>query len=496
MEKRLIKYVNKFNSTIQGSQEWLELRKGAVGGSEIAAAIGQSIYSDEGGIVAAKGGLIPFNGNVYTRWGQLFEEVTQKFTEIIFGTKVHETGNIPHRDTSLHRYSPDGIAIIKAMFVLLEFKSPFSSIAKGKIPKHYLPQVLAGLDTTSELPTSFGIFVSNSYRACSWVNDLRNKFDYNLNIHTSASSKFTNVEPIAYGSICFGYAKGCRSEVQELLQISDDFVDIGAIDFDFIGKLTSLYREKKIRFIVNPISLIKSTTTANLLESDIYTKYGVTDIKLYSPDHAGKTQRHYIRSFKKKYPKSALGALAWKLFDATVVEVKKQPDYIKKHTPALRRIIERSQIIKQIEDPIKKVEKLYEFYPNYQTKGKKRWSLNKIIEGVSKELVGSEDENISSCPSSSEEEESTKSEEILSSCPSSSEEEEESTKSEEILSSCPSSSEEEIKMSPKSHNKSVLRHKLQEITRTYQKNIDHLETQLSKLKLQFESAIDEIKKQL
>jgi predicted phage-related endonuclease len=154
---------------VQGSKEWLLERVATIGGSEIAAVLGKNKYMNLQNFFAQKIGLTTFIGNTATRWGNLFEGVTEVYIkELLLVDQIYSTGSVPNKLVPSHKYSPDGISIVKIKnkyyIVLLEFKAPFSSIPDGTIPVHYLPQVKSGLCTIDI--TQKAIFVSNVYRKC------------------------------------------------------------------------------------------------------------------------------------------------------------------------------------------------------------------------------------------------------------------------------------------------------------------------------------------
>lgn len=205
----------------QGSAAWLADRVYNIGGSEMSTITGDNPYSKIDKLVAQKIGISTFTGNTATRWGQLFENVTQRITEIIFDISdgIKETGSlcgaVPHQ-----KYSPDGLAVIKMKcvdtingrifeteeycIVLFEFKSPLMSIPDGKIPKHYIPQVKTGLCSIDI--ADFAIFISNMFRKCSFE-QLGNSPDYDDTFHNKDKKSGTpakvSTSPLAFGMILF-----------------------------------------------------------------------------------------------------------------------------------------------------------------------------------------------------------------------------------------------------------------------------------------------------
>jgi hypothetical protein len=214
--------VNNQDLAPQGSPEWLALRVYNIGGSEMSTITGENCFSSIDKLVAQKIGFSHFGGNMATRWGNLFEFVTQQITEIIFDISdgIHETGSLEGAVPN-QRYSPDGLAVIKMKcidindgqtvktdeycIVLFEFKSPLYSIPTGSIPKYYLPQVKTGL---CSIPiTDFAIFISNMFRKCSF-SELGLSTDYDVDFHNrDAKRKFIPTKPLAFGMILFYQTK-------------------------------------------------------------------------------------------------------------------------------------------------------------------------------------------------------------------------------------------------------------------------------------------------
>ena len=199
----IIKYFNYLPA--QHSDEWLKQRNGdskcavnthlaklynftsnppAIGGSEIASLLGSNPYSNKIDLCKTKLGMKDFNGNVCTRWGNLFENVIRKIVEIDFDCCIQETGAIPVLRNSQRKpiasYSPDGLATLAPEYincisrglvstisrdlVLFEFKCPYSRIPDGVVPAHYKSQVLMGL---AGLNCEHGIFCDALFRKTS-----------------------------------------------------------------------------------------------------------------------------------------------------------------------------------------------------------------------------------------------------------------------------------------------------------------------------------------
>ena len=242
-KNRILNDLIKLNQNLapQGSPEWLATRVYNIGGSEMSTITGENCFSSIQQLVAQKIGFSKFSGNVATRWGKLFEVVTQKITEIIFEIDgIKETGSLEGAVPN-QRYSPDGLAVIKMKcadyisgnyietdeycIVLFEFKSPLYSIPLGYIPKYYAPQVKTGL---CSIPiTDFAIFISNMFRKCSFDNLGLNTL-YDTDFHNRDTKKeFVATNPLSFGLILIYQTESQRTKFYEkynslILQTSDN----------------------------------------------------------------------------------------------------------------------------------------------------------------------------------------------------------------------------------------------------------------------------------
>lgn len=201
----------------QGSQQWLNERTYIIGGSEMSTIEGCNPYSKLVDLVAQKTGLTSFNGNAATRWGNLFENVSELLFKTMFNTEIYNTGGIQHKTIKNHKYSPDGLCVmqfntgskneskIQYKTALLEFKSPFGTVPSAKVPKHYLSQVKAGLcsiDIADKV-----VFVNNMFRRCS-IQQLDFTTNYNNRYHKDTEKKLKDIDTsIANGMILFYISK-------------------------------------------------------------------------------------------------------------------------------------------------------------------------------------------------------------------------------------------------------------------------------------------------
>lgn len=183
----------------QGTDEWKELRKNFIGGSELSCILKQNKNKSVNKLVLEKLGFDRFKGNVITHWGNVFEELIRLHCEDTFSCAIRETGSIPYKDGYLS-YSPDGLALIPtnklvehfgkledgldttapAQLVLFEFKCPHSRVPSHTIPDHYWPQVNVGMNIIDIMETA--IFVQAVYRRSAFK-DLKYNTKHNMYGH-------------------------------------------------------------------------------------------------------------------------------------------------------------------------------------------------------------------------------------------------------------------------------------------------------------------------
>ena len=205
----------------QRSNEWYTIRKTTIGGSEMATVLGKNPFKKIKDLIAEKIGISKFEGNVATRWGVLFEDITKQWAEkcLLMKYKIIEIGNVEGINKR-QRYSPDGLGVVKLSselklddeaimheeynIILFEFKSPLKSIPDSKIPTYYLPQILTGLLNIKIC--DYGIFINNVYRKCS-INDINlisynNPLKYDNNFHKDNDKKISCFNKVlGYGII-------------------------------------------------------------------------------------------------------------------------------------------------------------------------------------------------------------------------------------------------------------------------------------------------------
>jgi hypothetical protein len=389
-------------SPAQRTAEWYDIRKFTIGGSEIATVLGLNPFESVKSLVAKKVNIgFSFNGNTATRWGNLFESVTQQFTELLFKmpNTMFSLGSIKGVIDG-QRYSPDGLGVVRMLrsdnikdnfIVLFEFKSPLRSLPLGTIPKHYKPQVQTGLLSINI--AEFAIFVNCCYRKCT-IQDLTFNSVYDVDFHNGDDKKrksgLTNEVPYAIGVCCFyqtteQYELAAKSLGYSLVEysidnkidnkIDDEVNDVvkktdftyktidgeillrsQIIDFgcnkSYIDRLLYLLDNKKLSTKYLPMTLnankinnMKITTTHNI-------KHTTENINYYN----------YIEEFKKHCESNKLifiGYLPWKLMLADVLIETRDDNWLEKiQQPVLDTIATIKEIASAI-DPLEAYQKKY-----------------------------------------------------------------------------------------------------------------------------------------
>ena len=194
-EKEINNFVKANESApLQRTDEWFLMRNSVIDASELAALVGMSPYQDFVSLARKKRSKSNSSySNPSCWWGTIFEDVAVKYAESEFSEKISGT-NIcvkPPEGSELHGkhvVSPDGYGIvdfilhenawkivrkrekvkmkgrIAPMAALFEFKCPHRRHPKGFVPRHYLPQVWAGLEISPF--TNIGLFCEMVIRKC------------------------------------------------------------------------------------------------------------------------------------------------------------------------------------------------------------------------------------------------------------------------------------------------------------------------------------------
>lgn len=413
----LVKKINKFirsqaSAPAQKSAEWYTLKQKTIGGSEVATVLGLNPYKKPHGLIAEKIGLpgTEFNGNIATRWGNLFETVTRDYSIkfLKMTTSIKETGSI-EGVIERQRYSPDGLGVVKLktgegnfdyFIVLFEFKAPLRSIPDGKVPKQYLPQVLTGMLTIDIVETS--IFVNNSYRKCP-LSDIGFNMKYDTVFHDGdVTKKLTKKQAItkvyAVGMVCFyqtkeaadKYVKYCgygdsddedteeiRSEfyttaseydIDILLNSSELPIDFGAAKYNIINRLLELYEEKRVHAVYIP--MIFNNEAVNDMEfSQLHNiKHDAENV---NPKKVLKEQYNLFLAECDEKEWEPVGYLPWKLVKSDVIGVDADEDWQETIEEPIRQTLEVIDNLMKIEDPNDRTDAYNELYPGKDSMSKK-----------------------------------------------------------------------------------------------------------------------------
>ena len=340
----------------QRSKEWLALRLDSFGGSEVATLVGRNTYMNVEKLIKQKIGITKFNGNTATRWGNLFEPITQKWTEMIFHMKkpIFELGSVTGPIKGL-RYSPDGLGVVKLSYengtpelfiILFEFKAPFSAMPQGKIPDHYLCQVLTGM---MNIPVAdYIIFVSNYYRKCALADlDFHNKYDTTFHKGDLTRTKQKAMKkimgdsgPLSFGAIFLYHCE--REEFDDYINdplsglsdskyndddeeiFSNDFTDFGKSDTGIFSRLMYLYDNKRIKAKYYPIIL----NYEEINSMDVTYSFDIKhEEKQEEPLIVVKKQMEDFHEYCEKHNYSPAGVIPWKLMMTEVYMEERDEDW-------------------------------------------------------------------------------------------------------------------------------------------------------------------------
>ena len=325
-----------------------------------------------------------FNGNLYTRWGNIFENVTKTWAEeiLLMSSEIYESGSL-EGILERQRYSPDGLGVVKLnnnyLIVLFEFKAPFKSIPDGKIPKYYRPQIQTGLLSIPIAATS--IFINNCYRKCC-LKDIGFSHIYNQEFHND-KIKFTSV--YACGVIYFYQTKrqynnliksddGLNELIDDnvymqsnkyvdtsydtdiLINTQEELIDFGN-DNKYISRLFELHEEKKVFCKYSPIIINnKDIKTISFLNE--YDKLNREPLK----NTPKKIIKEFHNNFMDECEKENLipvGYLPWKLLKSDIIRDDRINDWYNQIAAPITQTITNMDIITKSETPEQKYNELY-----------------------------------------------------------------------------------------------------------------------------------------
>jgi hypothetical protein len=394
VHEKLANYINTLaTAPAQKSKEWYALKKITIGGSEVATVLGLNPFKSRRALIAEKAGLdiIPFNGNIATRWGNVFEPITKEYTELVLKmeTSILEAGSI-EGIIERQRYSPDGLGVVKLLtgtntfdyfIVLFEFKAPYRSIPDGKVPKHYMSQPLTGMLSIPIAETS--IFVNNCYRKCP-ISKINFEPTYDLVFHDGdVTKKLTKAQKISTvfgcGMICFyqteidyeAYLNYCgygdddsdadaETEVLDLELSKSDYdldilvnsgeepIDFGASKLYIIDRLLQLYEEKRIHAFYLP----------TILNNDAINEIEFIKLHKLTTYNSNNEPRKTLKSGYNKFIKFCdvnkwcpVGYLPWKLVKSDIVSIDSDENWQEKIKGPIKETLDIIDLITNSEYP-------------------------------------------------------------------------------------------------------------------------------------------------
>lgn len=349
--KALHKFIekNKF-LPIQGSQEWLKSRTYTIGGSEISTVLGLNPYQNVKQLIKQKTGLTQFKKAPPLWFGNLFEYILQQYTEIVFDTKIYETGSIPYDKSNLIKYSPDGLSVIskdnlkfllsdedinnkinnvsnfnnlddnfnKDLLVLFEFKNPYMRVLKkNEIPIYYVNQPILGMQVIDICEVS--IFIEAIFRYCS-TNDIINLNNkYNTRYHFD-KIRYTN-QPYAFGAFSVYYEKNNHNtNLTNLLNDLNHYLYNNSTNFKDLSEITekslinkimeNIIDYKDLKIIYHDICINNSTNISN---DELYYFQKHNNITKYLSDIAN-TENLIKQNENYEY----IGYFSYKMFDLNI----------------------------------------------------------------------------------------------------------------------------------------------------------------------------------
>ena len=392
----------------QGSIEWIENRMETIGGSEMSIITGENPYSSMADLVAGKVGFSKFSGNVATRWGSLFENMSSLIFKIMFtdNEKVYEIGSIQHNVIKHHKYSPDGLSIVNIgnqdKIILLEFKAPYLTIPTDKIPNHYNAQIKSGMCTINI--ADHGLFINNMFRKCD-LEKLNFDGTYDTNYHRESKKNIEIIDDIvkngalAHGIIYFDMSEENISKFNELFNFteSEDIMYDSDDDFymsimgnqsiiDKIRRNIGIYKNKKSRII----DLGKEDRNSFDKFLDIFNSLGLIDVKYIKPQINENLinnfiippelqpileEKKYIRNYNynkiidnlsnkslanKKIP---IAVLPWKLFKSSNILVDRDDSFLDNHAKKITETIDIIKIINGTDSMKEKINIFRKYFP-------------------------------------------------------------------------------------------------------------------------------------
>lgn len=138
-----VKKIAKMKQFKQRSDEWFAQRKKMISASDMASVFSIG-YSSKKQLMEKKVlDNSTFKGNIYTKWGQKYEDIASIIYEKRKNVRVLEFGLIQHSKYDFIGASPDGITTDG---VMLEIKCPSKRVITGITPEHYGVQMQIQLE--------------------------------------------------------------------------------------------------------------------------------------------------------------------------------------------------------------------------------------------------------------------------------------------------------------------------------------------------------------
>lgn len=362
-------FVEKYaHGPVQGSALWIKRRHKTIGGSEISTLVLAKdpwAGKNTANLILSKIGAKKFTGSVHTRWGNLFEPLITEYFEYMYNTKVKGDQIFVYGIHPNQSYSPDGIAVIDNEVIakvfsdnfneeiyndgnvvtshtlhyypikitiptitLVEFKSPWSRIPNGSIPKNYECQVLAGLDTIKICHT--GLYCEGVFRSCS-VDQWDDNNLFNTRIHNRDGKIWKDRYPIAAGFILFTCERVLDPEDINLERqivmnkpgeiVLDEIKDYGNVELGELENLFYYWHKDKLL--------------------DVYYSPIITVDEGHQGDHNISELEDKVNELSKKIPENhaIYGILPWKLMRVDTIKVEKQNNYISKYQDRINKVI-------------------------------------------------------------------------------------------------------------------------------------------------------------
>lgn len=327
----------------QGTDEWLNSRKGRIGGSEISTILNKNPYQTVKKLITQRVGLSSFKGFYATYWGTVFENSLRDHINEILNCNIIETGSIPHESYSGLAYSPDGISVVNTQLlnnvlikndklicdsiketeesiILFEFKCPYSRVPTGSVPVYYVDQPKMGMEVINIC--EMAVFIEAVFKLVQYENIQYNSI-YNYDYHKDKIIIETN--PIKCGIMILYFKQSNKDDDEETKKLKNSisklfyttkhyykkntkYIDISSLtnayqinkilellasnsnilqtadmQFNYIDNTNKSDAMKKYNDMIFKSSIDKKINkTANELEEDGYTVFGMMSYKLFN----------------------------------------------------------------------------------------------------------------------------------------------------------------------------------------------------------------------